>query len=107
MSRPAIPSLGEIAQRLIDAADEERDHALEQDYWHEELLRETAADLLKYAAGIGSPHVSDLAVGDPVTAKVWMPAKITWLGDMVCYVETEDGVRHKVDRFESHLRKKP
>lgn len=34
-----------LVNELLQAADDERDHALEQDYWHEELLRKAAAAL--------------------------------------------------------------
>lgn len=38
-----------IAARLTVAADQERDHACEQDFWHEDLMREAAVSLLALA----------------------------------------------------------
>jgi len=66
-------------------------------------VRKLAAALEKHVAH-GYPHVADLSKGDPVEAKLWTPAKVSWLGDFIVYVETEDGQRHKVERFASHLR---
>ena len=55
----------------------------------------------------GYPHVSDIAVGDAVEAKIddaWVPGTLTWVGDLVVYVRTADQRRHKVNRFASTLR---
>lgn len=47
-----IKALAELRAELLQAADEEREHAVEQDFWHEEILR-------KAAAAIPVPGVSE------------------------------------------------
>lgn len=106
----AKPSPAEIGQAALDDADEISERITRGRYRASLSDVETLRNhVRKLVAALhhtqGYPHVADLAVGDPVTAKVWMPAKVTWLGDMVIFVQTEDGQKHKVDRFASHVRK--
>ena len=51
-----------IAKRLREAADEERDSALQQDYWHETLLREAADEIDRLSGNEASWEQTRLAV---------------------------------------------
>lgn len=103
-------SFSEIAQEAIAAADEVSERIAGDRYRATISDVETMRNHVRKLAnaikrGWGNPHVGDLEVGDPVEARVWSPAKVTWLGDFVLYVETPDGKRHRIERFQSDVRK--
>lgn len=55
----------------------------------------------------GFPRVHGIAVGQEVEACIggnWVPATLTWIGEIVVFVATADGAKHRVDRFASSLR---